>query len=272
MIKQGLVDLDPFDYEMSLEEHLEITKPCVVQSFKIGQLLKEPDKKILDLNSLLIHTFTLMTCILIGYLFLFMVTFIFLKRIFFIYNFFKILKLFIFELSFNDLKRIRLLSGEIALIFLSFDFLHFILMKLFCNSIKTNRIVVNTDEFIDSAQKLLKTSKIFAFSNDNIHKFSEASKNSLLYKFYVKKVIKELKFLNLDLNLAKYIEILKSRQIDSLIFFLKKSHILMYLSYSAKFAENQLAFMGRSSYLEVLHVFYMNKRLELTKKKYIHKR
>ena len=119
---------------------------------------------------------------LIGYLLLFLFSYIFLRKLFPFLSPIKKSKLFLSKFLYDDYTQLRALSSKVALIFLFFNLFLFILINLLTNFIKTEAVIVNTDEIIDSNKKLLSTPKILFINYLYFDTFSSLPKNSLLFK------------------------------------------------------------------------------------------
>ena len=122
---------------------------------------------------------------LIGYLLLFFFAFLLAKKLFSFLSPIKRLKLVSSKLLYDDNAQLRAFSSKIALISLFFNF--FILINLLTNFIKTEAVIVNTDELIDSNEKLLNTSKTLFISDFHLNYFSSFPKSSLLFKLMKRK-------------------------------------------------------------------------------------
>lgn len=248
LIENNLVDVDPFPREMIIDTdshpNLESTKACSTELFQIGQVLNKPNNlENSDLSSFLFENINVLVYILIGYLLLFVSSFVFLKKVLPKYRSFKISKLFLNKLLFLDSNQLRQLSCEIALIFIFFSLFLFIVTNILSNLIKTNKVVVNTDEFIDSIEKLFTTKKSFTFQPEDLPYFNRTSKSSFLYKFYHKKIERENRFVSLD-DQTKFRQFMMNNKLNSLFFFMKQSGMLIVLAFISPFTRNQFIFMG----------------------------
>ena len=248
-------------------KYIEYSGVKIAVPKQVGQILDKPnDLKENDFLSFLFENWNLLSYMLIGYLLLFFLGFIFLKK-YFSHNPLKNLKLISSKLLFNDHIRLRELSSEFALILLFFNLFLFILINLLTSFIKTGAVVVNTDELIDSNEKLLSNSKILCSSNFNFLQFSKFSKSSLLFKLMKRK--KEQNQYLTENNKTKINEIIKKEQSSTLFFFDIRLKVLSYLFWYSSATKNPVIFMKSTNYHESIYVYEMSRRLEKSKKKFI---
>ena len=168
----------------------------------------------------------------------------------------------------DDYTQLRAFSSKIALIFLFFNFFLFILINLLANFIKTEAVIVNTDELIDSNEKLLTTSKILLSFDWELRYLSTLPKNSLLFKFVTRKK-ENYQYVTPESNLTKIQKMIKKGESSSFFVFSTKPSVLMNLIVLAKYTKNPIIFVKPTSYQEKTYVYYMRKNLEKNKKKFI---
>ena len=177
-------------------------------------------------------------------------------------------KLALSKLLYDDYTQLRAFSSKIALIFLFFNFFLFILINLLTNFIKTDAVILNTDELIDSNEKLLSTSKILLTNEWELDYSSTFPKSSLLFKFVTRKK-ENYQYITFTSNLTKIIKIIKKGESSSFFIFSTKQTVLLYLLSFAILTKNPIIFMKPTSYHEVIFVYNMRKNLEKDKKKFI---
>ena len=259
----------PIDYYDSQEYNkIEITKTAYLFEDSIGQILNEPSNSKTDLSSFLIENWNLVLYTLIGYLLLFFFSYIFAKKLFSFLSPLKKSKLVLSKLLFDDYNQLRAFSYKIALISLFFNLFLFILINLLTNFIKTDAVIVNTDELIDSNEKLLSTTKILFTRNWELYYFSTSPKNSLLFKFVTRKK-ENYQYVTPESNFTKMWEIIKKGESSSFFIFNTKPTVLIILITLAMYTKNPIIFMKPTSYHELKGVYYMRKNLEKNKKKFI---
>ena len=205
---------------------------------------------------------------LIGYLLLFLFSYIFAKKLFPFLSPLKKSKLVSSKLLYDDYTQLRAFSSKIALIFLFFNLFLFILINLLTNFIKTGAVIVNTNELIDSNEKLLTTSKILLTRDYEFRYLSTLPKNSLLFKFVTRKK-ENYQYVTPESNNTKMWEIIKKGESSSFFIFDTKPTVLLFLITLAMYTKNPIIFMKPTSYNELNYVYYIRKNLEKNKKKFI---
>ena len=257
-------------YNANLKEEikfLEFSKTAYYFGDGIGQILNEPNNSKTDLSSFLVQNWNLLSYMLIGYLLLFFFSYIFLKKLFPFLSPLKKSKLISSKFFYDDYTQLRAFSSKIALIFLFFNFFLFILINLLTNFIQTEAVIVNTDQLIDSNEKLLSTPKILYATIFKFYYFSNSPKNSLLFKFFTRK--KENNQCLTESNSTKILEIIKKGESSSLFFYKPRPFLLATLGFVAEYTKNPIIFVKPTSYHEIIWVYYMRKNLEKNKKKFI---
>ena len=205
---------------------------------------------------------------LIGYLLLFFFSYIFAKKHFPFLSPIKKSKLISSKILYDDYTQLREFSSKIALIFLFFNLFLFILINLLTNFIKTGAVIVNTDELIDSNEKLLTTSKILFTTDDKIRYLSTFSKNSLLFKLVARKK-ENYQYVTKVSNMTKIWEIIEKGESSSFFIYETKPTVLGYLITLAMHTKNPIIFVKPTSYQEGKYVYGLRKNLEKNKKKFI---
>ena len=239
---------------------------------EICQFLIQPNNfEKSDFSAFLFDNINLLSYILIGYLLIFIITFILLPKV--SHNSLKNRKLILTKILFFNYNQLRTLSSKIALIFLFFNLFIFILTNMLTNFIKTDAVIVNTDELIDTDDKLLKTTKIFAIDPKNANFFrGNQNQNSLLTKL-VNQKIKEDKCLIINSSgIKKFNHIISKNELPSLFVFGGKHALLKLVSDILPLTKNQFAFKSKHSYYDSVLVIYLRKNLKATDKNFIHKR
>ena len=178
-------------------------------------------------------------------------------------------KLVLSKLLFGDYTELGAFSSKIALIFLFFNFFLFFLINLLTNFIKTDAVIVNTDEIIDSNEKLLSTPKILFTQQFHIDHYSSFPKSSLLFKLIKRKKEQNQLLTGTRSNARKFLK--KIMKGESSFFFIlsSKSYVLYSLFLFSVFAKNKIIFIKPTSYHEIIFVYNMRKKLEKNKKKFI---
>lgn len=241
------------------------------EKFKILQILNEPNTlQSSDLSSYLLSNSDIIFIIIIGYFFMAIIRFLFFRPNFkfFFSKFFPIFKL--------DCKQNTTLASKLSLILPFFNLFIFTNLVILNNGISTDVLVVNTDEFIDSAVKLFATSKIFFYLESNEKIFKDAPKESLLYKLYLRNVIKKKTYFKYKLRKLKEDEkrtiYLENGLSSYFIFSNEKVALGTLIMLSNHIGNNQFAFMNTKTYFEKSNVFSLRKSLDDANKKQLHKR
>lgn len=275
-MKKNLIDVRPYGEDLNqiqrhLNENTEQSETVITTSYQIGQVLKNSNNlRKFHFSSFLFNNINILIFILIAYLFVFLFVFIFSVINFNNQNKFKVLKSFLFNLIFSNYKP-SFLSSKISLILLGLNIYMFILTTIFRNLIKTDKVVVNTDEFIDSIDKLDKTSKILTFQSYDFDLFNHSSKISIFKSF--NKRIEEGKFLKLSWNNQIIKNLALKNDLSSLFFCMKNGQILLTLSIMAPLTKSdQFFYMKSKAYYESIQVILIRKNLDDYKKKFINRR
>ena len=177
-------------------------------------------------------------------------------------------KLALSKLLYDDYTQLRAFSSKIAFIFLFFNFFLFILINLLTNFIQTDAVILNTDELIDSNEKLLSTPKILLTRGFQLDYLNTFPKSSLLFKLVTRKK-ENYQYFTPQSNFTKIMKIVKKGESSSFFLFDSKSTVLLHLLMFAKLTKNPIVFMKPTSYHEVIYGYYMRKTLEKNKKKFI---
>lgn len=176
----------------------------------------------------------------------------------------KRIKLISFKLFFYNYQKIRILFPKIALILIFFSCFIFINLSLFTNSIKTNVVVINTDQLIDSQTKLDRTNKIPIFY--------EGSTSYEIAAF--EKMKKRAFFIQPNTIGIKNLTELLDKTITSYYFCMDKVviYVTIYCLSSDLSKFDYYAFKKEANYYETFKVMYYRKSMRKDKKKVLKKR
>ena len=250
-------------------EFNEYSKTAHVIEDNIGQVLNEPNSlKSTDLSSFLYENLNLLSYMLIGYLLLFFFSYIFAKKFIHFLSPLKKSKLILSKLFYDDSTQLRAFSPEIALVFVFFNFFFFLLITLLINFIKTDAVIVNTNEIIDSNEKLLTTNKTLVVDNLDLEYFASLPKNNILSKL-VKRKKENNQYLTV-IDMEKLKEIIKKFKSSSFFILNSKDKVFEYLLICAAFIKNPIIFRKPTNYHETVYMYEMRKNLQNNKKKFIH--
>lgn len=130
------------------------------------------------------------------------------------------------------------------------------------------KIVVNTDSFIDSFEKLAITPKTFFFFHLDEDIFKKLAKNTFLYRLYHKKVKEEKNYFRYYYNTdeARENEKIKfhsENDLESFFVLAKEDYLPTYTFFLIRFIrQNQFGFMNQQVYYENFGVNYYRKKLD----------
>ena len=253
----------------SEDKLIEFSKTVLQNEIGIGQVLNEPNSlEKADFSSFLFENWNLLSYMLIDYLLLFFFSYIFLRKLFHLFSPLKKSKLILSKLLYGDYTQIRALSPEVAIIFLFFNLFLFILISLLTNFIKTDAVIVNTDEIIDSDEKLLSTSKIIFTQYHLLEYFNSFPKNSLLFKLFKRKR-EDNQYITREFNATEIVKIIFTGKSSSLFVFDTKMSVFFSLWGCAMYMKNPIIFKKHTNYHEIYFIYQMRKKLEKNKKKFI---
>ena len=239
----------------------------MTELFQVAQLVKKPSFESADFSTFIIQSrFQILKC-LIGYFITLLIVFIFLKTI---YSGSRKPKLSSYELFFCRLKIINKFYPKLKYIFLAFNLFLFINLSLLSNSIKTEKVVVPTDELIDSIAKFERSRKepCFFKEENEMEIILNAPSNSFLSRIFNNKIKRKSVLCNLSIKYnATEVAKLREKGLYTYFFFMRRTALLILLSYITKNADNYFVFKKSTQYYENLFVIYIRKSLAENRKK-----
>lgn len=250
----------------SANKNFETSKTITSSILKIGHLIKEPNKlDKSDFLSFFINNTSLLIALLIGYCLTKLL--IYLYFVFFEEQF-NFLALF----SINLRERPKL--SKISIVILFFNLFLLIVLSLLSNSIKTEKLIVKTDKFIDSFDELDKTSKILTLFGSQTRNFKNAQYSSFIQQFYEKKRKKNELFFISSKNFNQFIE-LQNKLLNGptdYLFFMDEIRLLSTVrSFTAGLSDKNLFLWLKPTLLyEEPNCFYLNPTLNKKKKQILH--
>lgn len=175
------------------------------------------------------------------------------------------LKLILFRALFmnsNSLPRVHL-----RLMFLFFNLFLFFNFNFLGGSITTDKVIVRTDEIVDSAAKLICTSKPLLIHWRESDLVKLAPERSFL------KTISRKKILELN-KMNDFLKRIKTTGIDFYVVFAVQSGLVHFMAIMARHAKDvgSVAFLKSTDYYERLAVYEMRKSLEEERKQFINSR
>lgn len=209
----------------------------------------------------------MLVIILFGYLLFVATTLVFPKLVHPNFNAFRSYKLVSIRLFFIDFNRLRRFSGKLAILLCSLNWFIFLNFNFLSGNIKTDSVVVRTDEIIDSLPKVMDTKRTMTIILDELEAFTKASEHSIMGKLNKKKLFvagyrpeeDQEKLLN---------------SITNYFFFERKIGLNYLMSTIASLSShlNLVAFMKPTIYYETTDVIAIRRTLDEHKKRFIHQR
>ena len=238
--------------------------PCFQFSYTAGQFLK-PYPKNLDFTYFLVSNFRSLCLIVLGYALVVAVT--------------TILSKLMHENADTRLKRLkrapfgavfldsnRLPSAHQKLIYLFFGLFLFFNLNFLSGTIKTEKISIDTEQIVDSAAKLLDTSRTLVLDYTSSNRVKTAPDGSFLKRLSGKA--------GPVVNTFSDFKKLTKNEVDRYAFFAVEiaiSCIMSVLSQSAK-EQDLVAFMKPTPYFESLIAMSMRRDLDDERKRFINSR
>lgn len=165
------------------------------------------------------------------------------------------------KIPFIDLSRMP--HAQLRLIFISVSLYLFFSFNLLNASIRTDNLSVSTDQIINSASKLIETSKILMMEGHHFHFLKTAPKGSFLNKLSRKKI-----FVYRGSREDK--ERLKANR-NNYIIFTSEVGLGYFMNVHAYFAHSvhSIAFVKLTGYHEILTCYQMRRSLDEERKRHI---
>lgn len=252
--------------------NVEISKSIGSDSYRVGQMLDEPtgsDK--LDFSSFFMENLNLIIIIFIGYLF----------SIISVLFFAKILKkssLNYYHLLVLDLE--NLIDEKSRFIFafiLSAYFLFlFFTLNLLTNMIKTDSVILDTQKFIDSNDKLNTSHQKLLLVHIESELFERKQTSKFLNDLYERKqrlgeIVEKDDIAKKNITyLDRLVEVAENS--DDYFWFLNKSQFIVVMNIFSNIAREKILFLNPTSYYDVHSVLYYSKKLKSSLKKIINYR
>lgn len=232
-------------------------------SFGVGQFIA-PRQENLDFSHLFIENLRLLAFVILGYLLIAVVTTMQPKLIHANCNSrLKSLRLILTRAML--LNQSRLSSVHLRLMFLFFSLFLFFNLNFLAGSITTEKVVVLTNEIVDSPSKLIATSKTVAFGDGESDLVKRAPEGSFLHRLSRKKV--------LVLDSSKDFIRMKT-EINNHVLFTSTLLVVYLTNLLSKRAKEigSVAFIESTDYYELLGVFQMRRSLSEESKRFINSR
>ena len=186
------VGIRPYVYtQLKAGRFVELTKPVSLYSFGIAQYLTKPTGIQSDLSSFLHENRMLIFCVLIGYLVpLLSICTISIWRLQMHRRSIRSIRTTAPKLLFLPNSQKRVIYPKLALIFVFFTLFLFIMRHILTNLIKTNAVILDTSQFIDSRERLFESPKTMMICGNPLEKDLQSGKpmgKSFTFKLFSQK-------------------------------------------------------------------------------------
>ena len=239
-------------------QNVEISKVTSIYPFNIGQMLKKPNKlNESDFSSFFIENIRLLVIILIGFILNVTAKFVLLKLIkrkFSLYNL----------LTTNE-STLGSLSFKLGSIALAFSFFLFFNLNILTNLIKTEKVTVDTSEFIDSVSKLNRTTKtLIAWDTNKMNTF---------YRLFKKRKKNDALVVYDYGSFGNYISKLSIHDLDSYFYFMD-TFFFVFLVHKVPINRlvDYIVFCKPTIYFEILRTIFHRKKLDPKMKQILNRR
>lgn len=250
--------------------NMEITKTIFSEPYQVIQFLTKPSElPKADCLSFIFQNLSLLLMIVVGYLCLIILVHLFF--LYFSYRFRRWKKIKINAMQYLNLTLTekRFLSPKIAFFYLFYSIFLFIILFLLTTSIKSDTVVINTDEFINSNAKFTETNATLVYNKLDNHLFINAPKGTIFFDYDLKEAKSRKRSRLLD---QEFVKITNAINFDDYFFFGRSNQLLSSSAYLSKvFNPNNeyFIFLTRTIYYENLNAVLMLKSLETSKKRMI---
>ena len=238
--------------------NVKVSKATSINAFNVGQMLRKPNKfNKSDFSLFFIENIRLLVIILIGFILTVTAKFTLLKlgkRRCILYHFL------------TNGTKLSSVSFKLGFISLAFSFFLFFNLNILRNMVNTQKVAVDTNEFIDSISKLNKTTKtLITVYPDTM---------SLFYRLF-KKGKRNDDFTVSDYgNIQDFFSKISRDGFDSYIYFMGEINFLASIYY-AKLVNTLLdpiVFFKPTIYFELLRSIFYRKKMEQNMKQILNRR
>lgn len=231
--------------------------------YQAGQFVK-PNSNIFDFSSVLFNNLCLLTMVVLGYLLVVAITTALPVLVHANCSHLKSLKLVLVRALFMDTQELP--SASLRLVFLFFGLFLFFNLNFLSGTVKTDKVTIETDDIIDSSDKLAGTTKTLATGWLGAALMKTAPEGSFLKKLSKKKI--------LLVDGVVELEKVKSRGIDCCVFFANRIPLAYVMSLLSLHANDigSIAFAKPTGHYELLTTLYMRRNLDEERKRFINSR
>ena len=227
--------------------NIEISKVTSIEPYNIGQILKKPNKiDKSDFSVFFIENIRLLIIILIGFISTLSAKFILLKLIKRRFSLYHLL---------TNGTRLDSISFKIGVLSLALVFFIFFNLNILTNLIKTQKVTVDTSEFINSVSKLNKTTKPFVATDSHSEK--------LFYRLFKKRKHSQTLVSTDYPNLDDFFSKISKNGIDSYFYFTGEINFIYAVYYVIlNKSADYIGFFKQTIYFEFLKVMLFRKKMD----------
>ena len=225
----------------------------------------KPDSKFFDFLSVLSNNRLLLTVIFLGYLLVMAVSAAFPGLVYANCSPLKNLKLILLRPLFTDAKALP--SAPLKLIFVFFGLFIFFNLNFLAGTVKTDKIAIDTDDIVDSREKLAATTKTLVIGWLGANLMKTAPDGSFMKRLSRKQT--------LLVNNVTDLEKIKSRGVDCCVFFANQvplAYVMSLLSTPANDVDAVAFAKPGSGHYELLTTLNMRRNLDADRKRFINSR
>ena len=265
MFDDNILDFYYWPVELSYERlvskkhNIEINKVTSTTSYKVGQVLRKPNKlNQSDFSLFLIENIRLLVIILIGFVLNLSSKFTLLKL--------SKRRCILYDLLTNG-TRLSSISFKLGSVTLAFSFFLFFNLNMLTNMIKTEKVTVSTNEFLDSISKLNRTTKPV------ITVYTESM--ALFYRLFKKrKRNDDLKLTDYSKNVQKFFSTISKNGFDTYFYFMEEIFYLYFFYYGSLLnrSVDYIVFCNPTIYFESLRTIFFRKNLDKKMKQILNRR
>lgn len=266
-----------FSYH-SADSPMEFSNPVSLYSFIVSQFLNEPTATRSDLISFLIDNRLLIIYVLIGCLVPLIAVCAFFRRRLRVPCSIRSLGTIAPRLLSLPYSRVLAMSSKLALIFVFFNFFLFFMRSTLTSLIKTNAIVLDTSQFINTRQRLFGSPKTMMVcgnplesSLESKNPMEQCSGQSFTDKLFSEKMKRDrlVEVCFSKKGFKRLVSEAKENGLPSLLFWMDRVHAIWYLSSFSSFSTGKASrsgklfiFIGRESYREDIVTLAMRRNLQ----------
>ena len=265
MFDDNILDFHGWPMDLSYERlvsknhNIEISKVTSTTPYNVGQVLRKPNKfNQSDFSLFLIENIRLLVIILIGFISTLSAKFTLLKLIKRRFSLYHLL---------TNGTRLGSISFKLGSVTLAFSFFLFFNLNMLTNMIKTEKVTVSTNEFLDSISKLNRTTKpVVTVYTDTM---------ALFYRLFKKrKRNDDLIAMDYSKNLQDFFSMISKHEFDNHFYFMGEIFYLYFIYYGSLLnrSVDYIVFHKPTIYFETLRTIFYRKNLDKKMKQILNRR